>query len=74
MKKRLLYAALAAGLLAGLLAIFSLSASAQQRTFLVRLPTGSIIKVTVDATSTVLTTSRNSRSTWTDRSRGFTSE
>ena len=49
MKKRLLYAALAASLLAGLLAVFSMSASAQLRTFLVRLPTGNVIKVTVDA-------------------------
>ncbi|MEA2374451.1 MAG: hypothetical protein QOD53_914, partial [Thermoleophilaceae bacterium] len=49
MKKRLLHAALAAALLAGLLAVFSLTASAQQRTFLVRLPTGNVIKVTVDA-------------------------
>jgi hypothetical protein len=49
MKKRLLHAAMAVGLLAGLLAIFSLTAGAQLRTFLVRLPTGAIIKVTVDA-------------------------
>jgi hypothetical protein len=49
MKKRLLYAATAAALLAGLLAIFSLTAGAQLRTFLVRLPTGAVIKVTVDA-------------------------
>jgi hypothetical protein len=49
MKRRLLLAALAAGLLAGVLAIFSLSASAQLRTFLVKLPTGDVIRVTVDA-------------------------
>jgi hypothetical protein len=49
MKKRVLYAVLTAGLLAALFAFFSLSAEAQLRTFLVRLPTGSIIKVTVNA-------------------------
>ncbi|MEA2351862.1 MAG: hypothetical protein QOJ14_276 [Thermoleophilaceae bacterium] len=49
MKKRVLYAVITAGILAALFAVFSLSASAQLRTFLVRLPTGSIIKVTVDA-------------------------
>ncbi|HKP89271.1 MAG TPA: lytic murein transglycosylase [Thermoleophilaceae bacterium] len=48
--KRLVYAALSAALLAGLLlAISSFTAGAQLRTFLVRLPTGAIIKVTVDA-------------------------
>ncbi|MEA2349174.1 MAG: hypothetical protein QOG86_115, partial [Thermoleophilaceae bacterium] len=46
MKKRVLYAVITAGILAALFAVFSLSASAQLRTFLVRLPTGSIIKVT----------------------------
>jgi murein DD-endopeptidase MepM/ murein hydrolase activator NlpD len=49
MKRRLLFAALAAALLAGALAIFSMSASAQLRTFLVKLPTGDVIRVTVDA-------------------------
>src|SRR5439155_1548531 len=49
MKKRLLYAVATVGILAGLLALFSLSATAQLRTFLVRLPTGGIIRVTVDA-------------------------
>jgi Transglycosylase SLT domain len=49
MKKRVLYAVLTAGILAALFAVFSLSASAQLRTFLVRLPTGNVIKVTVDA-------------------------
>src|SRR5438045_963697 len=53
MKTRVLYAVLAAGLLAALFALFSLSAEAQLRTFLVRLPTGSIIKVTVNAPASV---------------------
>jgi hypothetical protein len=53
MKKRVLYAVLTAGLLAALFALFSLSAEAQLRTFLVRLPTGSIIKVTVNAPASV---------------------
>jgi hypothetical protein len=48
-KKRVLHAVLTAGILAALFALFSLSAEAQLRTFLVRLPTGSIIKVTVNA-------------------------
>jgi murein DD-endopeptidase MepM/ murein hydrolase activator NlpD len=48
-KKRVLYAVLTAGLLAALFALFSLTAEAQLRTFLVRLPTGGIIKVTVNA-------------------------
>jgi hypothetical protein len=49
MKRRVLYATLLVGVLAAVLAAFSLSASAQQRTFLVKLPTGNIIRVTVDA-------------------------
>ncbi|MEA2397168.1 MAG: hypothetical protein QOK25_724, partial [Thermoleophilaceae bacterium] len=49
MNKRLLRAALAAALLASLLGVFSLTATAQQRTFLVRMKTGTVIKVTVDA-------------------------
>jgi hypothetical protein len=49
MKRRLLFATLLVGVLAGVLAIFSMSASAQLRTFLVKLPTGNIIRVTVDA-------------------------
>ena len=49
MKKRLLYVAATAALAAGLfLAISSFTAGAQLRTFLVRLPTGAIVKVTVD--------------------------
>ncbi|MFL5780643.1 MAG: lytic murein transglycosylase [Thermoleophilaceae bacterium] len=40
---------MAAALLAGVLAIFSLTAGAELRTFLVRLPTGAVIKVSVDA-------------------------
>jgi hypothetical protein len=48
MKTRLLYALLAVGVLAVALATFTLSASAQDRTFLVRLPTGQVISVTVD--------------------------
>jgi hypothetical protein len=48
-KRRVLYAAVAAALLAGILAVFSLTAGAELRTFLVRLPTGAVIKVTVDA-------------------------
>ena len=53
MKKRLLYAVATVGILAGLLALFSLSATAQLRTFLVRLPAGGIIRVTVDAPASV---------------------
>src|SRR5437763_69954 len=53
MKKRLLYAAATAGILGGLLALFSLSATAQLRTFLVRLQSGAIIRVTVDAPASV---------------------
>jgi hypothetical protein len=49
MKRRLLFATLLVGVLAGVLAVFSMSASAQLRTFLVKLPTGNIIRVTVDA-------------------------
>jgi hypothetical protein len=49
MRRRLLLAAFAAALLAAVLAIFSMSASAQLRTFLVKLPTGDVIRVTVDA-------------------------
>ncbi|HEX8743726.1 MAG TPA: lytic murein transglycosylase [Thermoleophilaceae bacterium] len=49
MRRKLLFATLLAGVLAGALAIFSMSASAQLRTFLVKLPTGNVIRVTVDA-------------------------
>ncbi len=50
MKRRLLFATLLVGVLAGVLAIFSMSASAQLRTFLVKLPTtGDVIRVTLDA-------------------------
>src|SRR5919199_5576797 len=49
MTRRLLYAVVIAGAVAALSSLFSLSADAQLRTFLVRLPTGSIIRVTVDA-------------------------
>jgi hypothetical protein len=40
---------LVAAVLAGAFAIFSISASAELRTFLVKLPTGNVIRVTVDA-------------------------
>ncbi|HEX8066311.1 MAG TPA: lytic murein transglycosylase [Thermoleophilaceae bacterium] len=49
MRRRLLFGVLAAALLGGILAVFSMSASAQLRTFLVKLPTGDVIRVTVDA-------------------------
>ena len=48
-RRRLLLATLLVGVLAGALAIFSTSASGQLRTFLVKLPTGNVIRVTVDA-------------------------
>jgi hypothetical protein len=48
MRRKLLFATLLAGVLAGAFAIFSMSASAQLRTFLVKLPTGNVIRVTVD--------------------------
>jgi hypothetical protein len=53
MKKGLLLAVLTASLFVGLLAIFSLTAGAELRTFLVRLSTGSIITVSVDAPASV---------------------
>ena len=49
MRRKLLFATLLVGVLAGALAVFSMSASAQLRTFLVKLPTGNVIRVTVDA-------------------------
>ncbi|HEX8051770.1 MAG TPA: lytic murein transglycosylase [Thermoleophilaceae bacterium] len=49
MKRRLFFAILLAAVVASALAIFSMSASAQLRTFLVKLPTGNVIRVTVDA-------------------------
>jgi hypothetical protein len=49
MKRRILLATLLVGVLAGAFALFSMSASAQLRTFLVKLPTGDVIRVTVDA-------------------------
>ncbi|MDQ3936213.1 MAG: lytic murein transglycosylase [Actinomycetota bacterium] len=49
MKRRLLYATMLVALLAGVAALFSMSASAQQRTFLVKLATGDVIRVTLDA-------------------------
>jgi hypothetical protein len=48
MTRRLLYAMLAGGLIVAAFAAFTLSAAAQDRTFLVRLPTGETITVTVD--------------------------
>src|SRR3954451_22316000 len=53
MKKRLLFAVLAPAGVGGILLGNSLTAPAELRTFLVRLPTGSVIKVTVDAPSGV---------------------
>src|SRR5207302_5752991 len=53
MKKRLLYAAATAGILGGLPALCCLSATAQLRTVLVRLRSGAIIRVTVDAPASV---------------------
>ena len=49
MRRKLLFATLLAGVLAGAFAVFSITASAVQRTFMVKLPTGNIIRVTVDA-------------------------
>jgi hypothetical protein len=49
MRRKLLFASLLASVVAGALALFSMSASAQLRTFLVKLPTGNVIRVNVEA-------------------------
>ena len=49
MRRKLLFATMLAAAIAGAFALFSMSASAQLRTFLVKLPTGNVIRVTVDA-------------------------
>ena len=49
MRRRLLFGIMLVAVAAGVFALFSMSASAQLRTFLVKLPTGNVIRVTVDA-------------------------
>src|SRR5256886_8412737 len=51
MRRRVLWAVMAAGILGAVSAILSLSASAQMRTVLVRLKTGTVIRVTVNTTA-----------------------